>query len=165
MKNACLGAAAAVLILGGLAFAVAYRREVVADRPMSGPERAVSGFVFERALSRAPEVQNPLGGPSRAGLARYDQLCRACHGAPGGPLGALGGGLNPPPPDLSREQTQRRTDGQLYFVLRHGVRHTGMPAFGATRSERELWELVSFLRYLPHLSPEDRLLLGDGAAR
>lgn len=58
-------------------------------------------------------------------------------------------------PDLRSQETQGLTDGELYHIISNGVRFTGMPAFAGEESAEEIWELVPFLRRLPHLSEED----------
>ena len=163
VRCALLGAAVFLLTLTAFALFVAGRVDASANASASQLERAMATWLFERSLRRAPESHAPPLPPSREGIAQYDQLCRACHGIPGGPLGPLGHGLNPPPPDLSRPQSQARTDAQLYFVISRGVRMSGMPAFTPTLTEQEMWQQVAFVRYLPRLSPEERQMLsGNG---
>jgi hypothetical protein len=54
-------------------------------------------------------------------------------------------------PDLAEPETQRRSDGELFFLVSGGVRLTGMPGFEKSLPERTRWELVAFLRALPKL--------------
>ncbi len=69
----------------------------------------------------------------------------------------LGAGLYPKPPDLRAEDTQRMSDGEIFFVIENGVRLSGMPAFGGERSADESWKLVDFIRHLPQLSAQEEL--------
>ena len=82
------------------------------------------------------------------------------NGAPGVDATEEGASLNPPAPGLTLPRVQARPDGQLFWVVSHGIRMTGMPAFGPSRSEQEIWQLVAALRRLPRLSEAERRTLG-----
>lgn len=90
-----------------------------------------------------------------AGFRSYHTMCLTCHGAPGQDPSPVNRGLNPTPPKLSLERVQRRSDAQLFWVVKHGIRMTGMPGFGPTHSDDKLWAIVAFLRHLPKLSPQE----------
>jgi mono/diheme cytochrome c family protein len=60
---------------------------------------------------------------------------------------------------------QKRTDGELFWVVQNGIRMTGMPAFGPTHKDEEIWKIVAFLRHLPALTPEEEKALSAGAKR
>jgi hypothetical protein len=61
--------------------------------------------------------------------------------------------MYPPAPDMRKEETQQKTDGELFYIIENGVRLTGMPGWGGTaHSERDSWKLVRFIRHLPSLS-------------
>jgi len=78
-------------------------------------------------------------------------MCFSCHGAPGHKPSEIGRGLNPKPPQLDAEEIQGRSDAELYWIIKNGVRMTGMPAFGPTHEEKELWSIIAFLRRLPEM--------------
>ena len=65
----------------------------------------------------------------------------------------IGHGLYPKPPDMRKEETQSLTDGEIFFIIRNGVRYTGMPAWGSGDPERDddSWKLVDLIRQLPNL--------------
>ncbi len=70
----------------------------------------------------------------------------------------MGKGLYPPAPDMRQTGTQSLSDGELYYIIRNGVRLTGMPAWGKAEpgdSDEETWMLVLFIRHLPHLTAEE----------
>jgi mono/diheme cytochrome c family protein len=72
-------------------------------------------------------------------------------------------GLLPEPPELA-VVAEEWSVAELFWITKHGIRMTGMPAFGPTHSDAELWEVVAFLRVLPALTPEAyRALLGPAA--
>ena len=82
-------------------------------------------------------------------------MCVTCHAAPGRKDSAIRVGLNPQPPRLHDAHVQRRSDGELLWILQHGIRMTGMPAFGPTHSQEELQQLITFIRYLARLTPDE----------
>lgn len=88
------------------------------------------------------------------GFGHYDTLCRGCHGAPGMDPSPVGQGLRPNPPDLA-ETVPTWSAGELFWILDHGIKMTGMPAFGPTHREEDLWSIVAFLERLPDMPPEE----------
>jgi len=134
-----------------------------ASKPPGRLEDRVATFALNRSIARhAPKVANPLAGSpmaAGAGLALFRTHCIACHGAPGVDATEAGVGLNPPAPGLTLARVQARPDGELQWIVSNGIRMTGMPAFGASRTEEEVWQLVAALRRLPQLSPEERQTL------
>jgi hypothetical protein len=70
----------------------------------------------------------------------------------------IGQGLYPKPPDLRLAETQTLSDGEIFWIIEHGVRFTGMPAFGGPHGAPEdSWKLVLFIRHLPQLAEDERL--------
>lgn len=86
-----------------------------------------------------------------SGASAYGEMCAGCHGAPGQKpfLGARD--MNPPPPNLAEVMTHREP-GELFWAIKNGIRMTGMPAWGKTHSDEEIWQLVGFVEQLPGLS-------------
>ncbi|WP_304525918.1 cytochrome c [Halomonas sp. I5-271120] len=93
----------------------------------------------------------------REGASAYDQLCAACHLKPGLESTVLRAGLNPMPPTLSRPTHQ--SPAQQFWIIKNGIKMTGMPAWGVTHEDQELWEIVAFLRQLPELSQPEYLAM------
>jgi len=99
----------------------------------------------------------------RTGATHYREMCVVCHGAPGAERGEFGQGLEPEPPDLSHT-AREMSEAEIFWVLEHGIRHTGMPAFGATHGEEELQAITAFVTRLDGMSPEEyRRLTGGGS--
>src|SRR5262245_33533530 len=156
-----MGVVAGVLlvVLGGLAFLVSGAFNVAATNPPSALEQRVAAIALTRSIKRrAPAAKHPLAGQPeavQAGLAHYKEMCVTCHGAPGVDPSEIGEGLNPPAPDLTLGAVQRRSDGELFWVVQNGICMTGMPAFGPTHKEDDLWRIVAFIRHLPEITPEE----------
>jgi mono/diheme cytochrome c family protein len=79
--------------------------------------------------------------------------CATCHGNDGSGRTDIGRSLYPKAPDMRQAATQQMTDGELFSIIRDGVRLTGMPAWGGDDAEN--WKLVHFVRHLPRLTPEE----------
>src|SRR5206468_7122711 len=98
-------------------------------------------------------------GAVAGGLDHYRENCVVCHGAPGVEMGEAGKGLNPPPPFLDSPAVQGRTDGQMFWIVKNGIRMTGMPAWGPTHKDEEIWQMVAFMRHLPQLTGAEKAKL------
>jgi mono/diheme cytochrome c family protein len=146
---ALLVAALVVFIYSGL-------YDVAASTPDGGLVRWALGTTQGRSVHRRAEgIAVPrLDDPAmiRRGLVHYHAMCVTCHGAPGVALSEIGQGLNPEPPELAGEAGEE--PAELFWVTKHGIKMTGMPAFGATHDDEEIWAIVAFLQELPRLSPE-----------
>ncbi len=81
--------------------------------------------------------------------------CSICHGIDGRGATTIGRNLYPKVPDMTDQQTQDLTDGELFYIITNGVRFTGMPAWGGADSPESIWALVAFIRRLPQLTPEE----------
>src|ERR1700761_2496847 len=105
-------------------------------------------------------VKNPVDVRSgsadvEAGHATYTQKCEICHAYDGGGKSEIGSGEDPHPPDLRGAAVQSMSDGELFYHLKNGIRHTGMPAW--TLPDRKLWQVTAYLRHFPRvaaLSPQ-----------
>jgi mono/diheme cytochrome c family protein len=103
---------------------------------------------------------NPMTGSDqtlREARAHFADHCATCHGNDGSGDTMFGKGLYPKPPDLRLPETQKLSDGELFWIIENGVRFTGMPAFGGHGSQDDSWKLVTFIRHLPQLAMEERI--------
>jgi cytochrome c553 len=105
------------------------------------------------------QMRNPVTcseevlGEARAHWADH---CATCHANNGNGDSMLGRTMYPRPPDMRRPETQRQSDGELYYTIKNGVRLSGMPAFGDSGDQdADSWKLVCFIRHLPQLSSEE----------
>jgi len=89
-----------------------------------------------------------------AGLHLYEQQCMECHGGPGVARAVWVQGMNPSPPFLL-DASRRWSRGQLFWVVKNGVKMTGMPAWGLTEDDGRIWDLVAFLEAMPQMKPAD----------
>ena len=109
----------------------------------------------------------PLDDPALAlrGAGHYETACRRCHGVPGQQPPVVLREMLPQPPDL-RFVARRYSAGELFHIVKHGLKFTGMPGWAAPQRDDEVWAMVAFLLTLPGMPPEqyDRVVHGDHAA-
>jgi len=159
MKKVVLTLVILFVLLVGLALAVIYTGayDVSAARPEGSLTRWASSTMMEHSVKRqANQVVVPSLDDSalvRIGFDHYNEMCVSCHGSPAGGRTEAGLGLNPPAPDLS-EAAKEWKPAELYWIIQNGIKMTGMPAFGLTHDENEIWGMVAFVRKLPGMSAE-----------
>ena len=95
-----------------------------------------------------------------AGAGQYAKMCEGCHLAPGAADTPLRQGLYPKPPELAKHRMDPRTS---FWIVKHGIKMTGMPAWGASHDDETLWSLVAFLQKLPELDAKQYRELVDKA--
>ena len=122
-------------------------------------ERTLAPWARDLSVERrAPKEKDPYDGDPAAiamGLDHYRKNCLMCHGAPGVAAAELAKGLNPRAPALDKGESDT-PDGELFWVIKHGIRMTPMPAFGPTRTDEEIWKIVAFVRHLPDMTAQER---------
>ncbi len=92
----------------------------------------------------------------QAGARAYATIgCVNCHGGPGVKWAKFSEGLKPVPADLVA-MAKARTPAELFWVIKNGVKFTGMPSFGlAGASDKDIWSIVAFVRKLPTVTEAD----------
>lgn len=88
------------------------------------------------------------------GFRLYHVHCEQCHGAPGVAPAAFALGMTPLPANLALTAREWRDSAELYWVVKYGIKMSGMPAWEFRLTDAELWDVVAFLNRLPGLSPE-----------
>jgi mono/diheme cytochrome c family protein len=131
--------------------------DVAADTPHSQPVFWLMNTVRDRSVAmRAAGIAVPsdLTDAKRiaSGAAEYDEMCSACHLAPGMKRTEVSRGLYPRAPELRRGSNLGAAEE--FWVVKHGLKMTGMPAWGVTHDDELLWDIVAFLRKLPELNAE-----------
>lgn len=151
---------AVLAILAALFLGVVYSGTV--DVAATSPESGVAAWALHVAMERSVEraaagIQAPpLDRPEQLteGLVHYHEMCVTCHGAPGVPASEIGKGLNPFPPELDHA-VEEFSPGEIFWLVKNGIKMTGMPAFGPTHTDEQLWAIVAFAQKLPQMSPEE----------
>jgi len=102
-----------------------------------------------RRAAKGITVPAQSGQSVRLGRMQYVAQCAACHGQDGRTPSDIGRAMYPRASDLGSPQVQAWTDAELFWIIRNGLRMTGMPAFGKQLSDEEIWPLVHYLREIP----------------
>lgn len=97
------------------------------------------------------------------GAGHYENGCAPCHGSPAQSSPRIAAAMLPKPPSLS-QRVAGRNPAQLFYVVRHGLKFTGMPAWPSPERDDEVWAMVAFLRELPRLDSTAYRRLVDGEA-
>ena len=102
----------------------------------------------------ARDLKNPVEATPLAIAEARDHFadhCATCHANNGDGKTQINAGLYPPAPDMRQSPTQDLSDGELFYLIKNGVRFTGMPGWGG--SDEDNWKLVLFIRHLAQLTP------------
>jgi mono/diheme cytochrome c family protein len=162
LKNALLGVLTLLVVAAGASTAVVYGGMInvaATDRHWTGTEWALH-TTMQNSVRRAARGITPPDGidlrdPALAERAfgHYSVACTTCHGAPG--VGASPWMITNPPSPLLVETAGQWSDGELYWIVKHGIKMTGMPALGPTHADHDLWAIAAFVRQLPTMTPEE----------
>ena len=151
--------AGALLVLVGAAAVGIYAGlyNIAADVPHTQPVYWLFEAVRDRSIAagaRDVVVPNDLNDPNRIsrGAGQYADMCSGCHLAPGMKRTEISRGLYPRAPELRRKTDL--TPAEQFWIVKHGVKMTGMPAWGITHEDELLWDVVAFVRKLPELTPD-----------
>lgn len=148
-----------ILIAAAALFISSGSYNVSATTPHGNIAHWILGEIRDRSIVyHSKGIQPPsLNDSKLAGLGsrQYHAMCRLCHGAPGYEQAEFAQGLYPKPPDLVSKGIQQRSEAELYWIVKNGIKMTGMPAFGPTHDEDELWSIVAFLRRMPGMQAKD----------
>ncbi len=126
------------------------------DRPPKFEAWAARTSLHASLRRSAPRVLNPLGATDEnaiAGVKLYARNCAVCHGDSAAVATNIAKGLYQKPPQLAKDGVEDDPAGMTYWKISHGLRWTGMPAFGKTLNRTQIWQVTLFLQNMDHLSP------------
>jgi len=101
---------------------------------------------------KAPDLSDQA--KARVGFEHYNEMCVSCHGAPGVIPGDIAAGIWPSAPDLV-ETVPEWKPGELFWIIKNGIKFSAMPAWGPSHNDDMIWAMVAFLEQLPKLSADD----------
>jgi cytochrome c553 len=87
-----------------------------------------------------------------SGTSHFAEHCSSCHTAPGVDASELAKGMYPKPPTLA--SANQWSPGELFWIIRHGIKMSGMPAW-PDHSDEDIWSIIAFLQKLPKMSEQD----------
>ena len=141
---------------GMYAFAYSGIYDIGADSHHTKPVAALIGALRERSIKRrasdlvVPNLEDPALILKGAG--QYAAMCTGCHLAPGMAENEMRPGLYPRPPNLSKFAPDA---GEAFWVIKHGIKMSAMPAWGATHDDPTIWSMVAFLQKMHAMTPEE----------
>jgi mono/diheme cytochrome c family protein len=129
---------------------------VNADQQPPALEARLLGLAVHASVARhAQERPNPAPPTEEnliAGMAIYTQMCAKCHGQPNAGPSIYGESFYPPAPQLAGHPPEY-TEAEIFWIVKHGIRNTAMPAWGRQLSDENIWQVVAFLKRLDALPP------------
>jgi len=158
-------AAFGVVALAGIAIIETGAYDVAATKPHNAMTASILSSMMDNSVRRHAsdiELSPAFSDPDlREGFEHYQEMCVGCHGAPGVERSEIGEGLNPPAPDLG-EAVADLSPQEVFWILKNGVKMTGMPAFGPTHDDGKLWDITAFVERLPAMTPDQyRTMMED----
>lgn len=145
------------IALGGLGIVMTGAFNVAATDPHSDLVQWVTHTTMRRSVAvRSAGITAPEGfteAQARDGFNEFSAMCAGCHGAPGKMRGMAGKGLYPRPPDLAIVAPDW-DNKSLFWIVKNGIKMTGMPAFGPTHDDQTIWNIVAFVRQLPNMTSD-----------
>ena len=159
------GAVLAALTVGGFLLAASGVIPITASSGHWGITRWFLSFSMQRSISfhTIGKEAPPLDDPELVlkGAGHYETGCRPCHGSPGLHHPRIAQQMTPHPPYLAPE-IDKWDPAELFYIVKHGIKFTGMPAWPARHRDDEVWAVVAFLRALPDLNAREYQVLAQG---
>ena len=149
------------LVVGGIVVALVFKRGLSSREEPTLVEEAIARAVRHYATPASMrQARNPVPltiDVLAEARAHWADHCATCHGNDGRGQTDIGRNLYPKAPDMRSERTQDLTDGELFSIIKNGIRLTGMPAWGdpAGHDDADNWKLVHFIRHLPKITPQE----------
>jgi mono/diheme cytochrome c family protein len=145
-----------LLAVGAGIFVESGAYDIGADDHHTPPVLAVIEQLRNRSIevrARSLEIHavaEPAG--IAAGAKHYAEFCVGCHLAPGAGKSEMRAGMYPHPPSLA--QADMHDLRRVFWVVKHGIKMSAMPAWGKTLDDDAIWELAAFVAKLPDLTPQ-----------
>jgi mono/diheme cytochrome c family protein/cytochrome c2 len=148
--------AAVIGVVGATVYIYSGFYDIAAAEPHTGPVRSVLRTTARNSVerhARGVEIPNLADAKLiRRGFELYQELCVVCHGAPGVAKSRIGIGMNPNPPPLEDAVNYWKAE-EIYWIIEHGLKMAGMPAFGIGVSPHNSWALTAFVMRLSSITP------------
>lgn len=179
-KNSCIKyfiLTGALIFFGGVGFIYSGFYPMGADVPHNQLTYWILETLRENSIARASQdiqVPNNLENSDRllTGGPDYNEMCSGCHLKPGRTQSDFTLGLYPVPPNLAKghrdhnhdevanesHQTQAE-DKRMFWIIKHGIKASGMPAWAPGHDDERIWNMVAFLKTLPNLTPVEYQIL------
>ncbi|WP_230532411.1 c-type cytochrome [Microvirga roseola] len=160
------GAGVVLAVLGVIGLVVVYTGayNVAATEEHASFTRWAFDTTFHNSVERqADDVLAPADitpAMIAAGATAYKSMCQHCHAGPGVDRAEWANGMRPRPPHLTEAAAEWEPQ-EVFWIVRHGVKMSGMPAFGPTHGDEAIWSIAAFVKQLPAMTPEEYAQLGS----
>jgi len=168
MKNIFIGSILTLLIIAIVSFIFIYSGfyNLSATIPhMKTTESAIHMMKEKSIKANSKNIEVPNLDDKKLilnGYKGYDEMCVTCHAAPGKSATVIADGLYPKPPELkNKEIIEEWNDKEIFWIIKNGIKMTGMPAYGPTHSDEDLWAIVAFLNHLHEMSEKEYKAMGN----
>jgi mono/diheme cytochrome c family protein len=159
-----LAVVTAIVFIAAAAFLYSGLYPMGADKPHFQATTWILQTLREQSIARAASdvaVPENLNNSDRllAGGADYNDMCSSCHLKPGKISSDFSLGLYPAPPNLALKENLNRysdsedaADKRRFWIIKHGIKASGMPAWAPGHDDERIWNMVAFLKRLPMLT-------------
>lgn len=160
----------AAIVVGGAMIALLVMKlgavPVNADRQPPALEARLFGMALHASVAQYAGAQpNPLPATDEnlsAGAEIYAEMCAKCHGKPNAGPGVYGASFYPPAPLLA-DHPSEYAEAELFWIVKHGIRNTAMPAWGRQLSDENIWQVAAFLKRRDSSPMNNQSRMGEGA--
>ncbi|MCC4299065.1 c-type cytochrome [Aurantimonas coralicida] len=169
MIGVLAGAGGVLALLGAIGLTVAYTGgyNVAATEQHGAFVRWAFDTTFRNSVERrAAEIPATVSFTPEMiedGAERYKQMCQHCHAGPGVERAEWVNGMRPVPPHLA-EAAEEREPREVFWLVKHGVKMSGMPSFGQSHDDPAIWNLTAFVGELPAMTPERYAAFGKSSS-
>jgi len=145
----------AIIVAGAVAAVVGFNRIKLDALHEPGPvETFLATNIKKILIARSsrqgiPPAPTDLKASIKEGETVYGTDCSMCHGMDGRTPTDTGRWMYPRASDLTSPTVQQYSDRELFWIIKNGIRLTGMPAFGKVEPDEHIWNLVTYVRTLP----------------
>lgn len=148
-KYVIIAAAIAVFLIAPYTVLKSGVIDVSADATPPAWERHLMPLALRASVKHhAPVQPNPISPTVEnlaAGMGIYKQMCASCHGRMDGRPSARGASFYPPAPPLPGHSSEF-SESELFWIIKHGIRNTGMPAWNRQLSDEDAWHLAALVK-------------------
>ena len=153
-------AIAGLVVVGVLALGTAITRLTVSALPEPGQTETFLATKAKHLLVQngtrqgVPQPPRDAQAALKEGDTLFSNECASCHGASGYDLTDAGRWMYPRAADLTSRESQSYSDQEVFWIIKNGIRMSGMPAFGKVESDEHIWDLALYVRNLPKTVPK-----------
>ncbi|WP_431470183.1 c-type cytochrome [Sphingosinithalassobacter sp. LHW66-3] len=158
-----VGALVALILIGLFVVLTGSYNVAATERHTTVGEWALDTNFRNSVQGHGSDITAPELTPAMvaAGAGEYKAMCAHCHGGIGEGRAEWAQGMRPKPPALAGAADEWSAS-EVFWLVKHGARMTGMPAFGDTHDDRAIWNIAAFVKQMPEMSEDEYIAFGEG---